>query len=240
MSVIGDEAMGLTGFSFNLASLNSATIASGSYATHTTHDASTSAKKPSNVSHADAAGIPLAALTAWKALVDTAESKDGSKALILGGVGGVTTFPSEANTQNSTGSCAAESRANFSMGTVTMCRPRCGGSLLSTILVVACLATVCLPQSDSAGGSGCVDVRAVVEISARVILDSASLKELENDVQSLANCLPVGGVLEFDLAELVLDDSVELRSPITIEGNGASVQCPGDEGKGAFKIRCLE
>ncbi|GMH41849.1 hypothetical protein BSKO_09759 [Bryopsis sp. KO-2023] len=88
----GDEAMGLTGFSFDLASLNSATIASGSYGTYTTLDASTSAKKPSNVSHVDAAGIPLAALTAWKALVDTAELKDGSKVLILGGAGGVGTL----------------------------------------------------------------------------------------------------------------------------------------------------
>ncbi|GMH45095.1 hypothetical protein BSKO_13052 [Bryopsis sp. KO-2023] len=30
---------------------------------------------------------------------------------------------------------------------------------------------------------------------------------------------------------------VELRSPITIEGNGASVQCPDDQRKGTFQIR---
>ncbi|GMH38989.1 hypothetical protein BSKO_06887 [Bryopsis sp. KO-2023] len=123
---------------------------------------------------------------------------------------------------------------------MAMCRPRCAGSLLSAFLVVACLATVGLPQTDSAGGSECKVVRAVVGVSARVILDSATLKELENDVQSLVDCLPVGGVLEMDLAELVLDDSVELRSPITIEGNGASVQCPGDQSKEAFLIRCLD
>ncbi|GMH38932.1 hypothetical protein BSKO_06830 [Bryopsis sp. KO-2023] len=126
------------------------------------------------------------------------------------------------------------------MGTVAMCRPRCGGSLLSAALVVACLATVGLPQSDSVGGSECDAVRDVVGVSARVILDSATLKKvkkLENGVQSLVDCMPPNAVLKFDLAELVLDDSVELRSPVTIEGNGASVQCPGDEGKGAFKIR---
>ncbi|GMH38904.1 hypothetical protein BSKO_06802 [Bryopsis sp. KO-2023] len=118
-----------------------------------------------------------------------------------------------------------------------MWQPRYGGSLLSAFLVVACLATVGLPQSDSVGGSECEAVRAVVGVSERVILDAATLKKLENDVQSLVDCLPVGGVLELDLAELVLDDSVVLRNPITIEGNGTSVRCPGDQGKEAFQIR---
>ncbi|GMH38899.1 hypothetical protein BSKO_06797 [Bryopsis sp. KO-2023] len=126
---------------------------------------------------------------------------------------------------------------NFSVATAAMWQPRCSGILLSAFLVVACLATIGLPQSDSAGGLECEAVRAVVGISARVILDSATLKELDNDVQSLVDCMPVGGVLELDLAELVLDDSVELSSPIIIDGNGATVQCPGDQGKGAFKIR---
>ncbi|GMH38891.1 hypothetical protein BSKO_06789 [Bryopsis sp. KO-2023] len=121
-----------------------------------------------------------------------------------------------------------------------MCQPRSGGSLLSAVLVVACLATIGLAQSDSAGGSECDAVRAVVGVSARVILDSATLKELDNDVQNLVDCVPSGAALELDLTELVLDDSVQLRSPITIQGNGASVQCPGDQRKGAFQIRCLE
>ncbi|GMH38864.1 hypothetical protein BSKO_06762 [Bryopsis sp. KO-2023] len=108
------------------------------------------------------------------------------------------------------------------------------------ILVVADHAAIGFTQSDSAGGSECDAVRAVVGVSARVILDSATLKELDNDVGTLANCMPPGAVLELDLPELVLDDSVELRSPIIIEGNGASVQCPGDLQKGAFQIRCLE
>ncbi|GMH39026.1 hypothetical protein BSKO_06924 [Bryopsis sp. KO-2023] len=75
------------------------------------------------------------------------------------------------------------------------------------------------PQSDCAGGSGCETVRAVVGVYARVILDSAILKELNNDVETLANCVPRGGVLEFDLPDVVLEDAVKLRSPITIEGN---------------------
>ncbi|GMH46190.1 hypothetical protein BSKO_14158 [Bryopsis sp. KO-2023] len=126
---------------------------------------------------------------------------------------------------------------NLFVATVAMCQPRRGGSLLSAFLVVACLATVGLPQSDSVGGSECEAVRAVIGISARVILDSATLKEMGNDVQSLVDCMPGGGVLELDLAEVVLDDSVVLRSPITIAGNGAAVQCPSGQGKGAFKIR---
>ncbi|GMH38843.1 hypothetical protein BSKO_06741 [Bryopsis sp. KO-2023] len=106
--------------------------------------------------------------------------------------------------------------------------------------MVAYLAAIGFTQSDSAGGPGCEAVRTVFGVSARVIVDSAALKELDNDVETLANCMPPGGVLKFDLPELVLEKSVELRSPIIIEGNGASVQCPGDERNGAFKIRCLE
>ncbi|GMH38844.1 hypothetical protein BSKO_06742 [Bryopsis sp. KO-2023] len=118
-----------------------------------------------------------------------------------------------------------------------MCRPWSGGSLLLMILAVAHLAAIGFTQSDSDGGSGCEAVRAVVVVSARMILDSATLKQLDNDVQSLVDCLPPGAVLEFDLPELVLNDSVELRSPITIEGNEALVQCPDDQRKGAFQIR---
>ncbi|GMH38829.1 hypothetical protein BSKO_06727 [Bryopsis sp. KO-2023] len=121
-----------------------------------------------------------------------------------------------------------------------MCQPWSGGSLLLLTAIVAYLAAIGFTQSDSGGGSKCEAVRAAVGVSARVILDTATLKELDNDVETLTNCMPPGGVLEFDLPELVLDDSMELRSPIIIEGNGASVRCPDDQRKGAFKIRCLE
>ena len=50
------------------------------------------ALKPSNISMAEAASIPLVALTAWQALVETAHLKKGQKVLIHAGSGGVGTL----------------------------------------------------------------------------------------------------------------------------------------------------
>ncbi|AUZ44278.1 NADP-dependent oxidoreductase [Pseudomonas orientalis] len=48
--------------------------------------------KPSNLSMAEAAAMPLAALTAWQVLVETAQVKRGQKVLIHAGSGGVGTL----------------------------------------------------------------------------------------------------------------------------------------------------
>ncbi|AZF19079.1 NADP-dependent oxidoreductase [Pseudomonas sp. R3-52-08] len=50
------------------------------------------ALKPSNLDMAQAASIPLAALTAWQALVETGQLKKGQKVLIHAGSGGVGTL----------------------------------------------------------------------------------------------------------------------------------------------------
>jgi len=52
-------------------------------------DESLVARKPPKLSHAEAAGLPLAGLTAWQALTDYAHLKAGESALIHAGAGGV-------------------------------------------------------------------------------------------------------------------------------------------------------
>lgn len=47
------------------------------------------ARKPASLSHAEAAALPLAGLTAWQALVDTAQVAAGQRVLIHGAGGGV-------------------------------------------------------------------------------------------------------------------------------------------------------
>jgi len=54
--------------------------------------ASALALKPANISHAEAASIPLTGLTAWQALMDKAALKAGQKVLIHAGSGGVGTL----------------------------------------------------------------------------------------------------------------------------------------------------
>jgi NADPH:quinone reductase-like Zn-dependent oxidoreductase len=50
------------------------------------------APKPANLSHVQAASVPLVALTAWQALVEYAEVRPGQKVLVHAGAGGVGSF----------------------------------------------------------------------------------------------------------------------------------------------------
>jgi len=61
----------------------------GTYAEFVTMDHAAVAPMPKNVGFAEAAGIPLAGLTAWQSLFDAAKIKGGHKVLIHAGAGGV-------------------------------------------------------------------------------------------------------------------------------------------------------
>jgi NADPH:quinone reductase-like Zn-dependent oxidoreductase len=61
----------------------------GAYAEYAIVRDDEAAKKPAALSHAEAASLPLVALTAWQALVETAGLKPGQTVLIHAGAGGV-------------------------------------------------------------------------------------------------------------------------------------------------------
>lgn len=64
----------------------------GTFAERIAVKESSLALKPSNLSMAEAASLPLVALTAWQTLVETAKLKKGQKVLIQAGSGGVGTI----------------------------------------------------------------------------------------------------------------------------------------------------
>lgn len=64
----------------------------GAYAEYVTAKEDEVAPKPATLSFNDAAAVPLAALTAWQALIDTARLEAGQTVLIHGGSGGVGSF----------------------------------------------------------------------------------------------------------------------------------------------------
>jgi len=64
----------------------------GTYAEYVAMPAALVAKKPRSLSHVEAAGVPLAALTAWGAVVETAKIHEGQRVLIHAGAGGVGHF----------------------------------------------------------------------------------------------------------------------------------------------------
>ncbi|GIJ46091.1 NADPH:quinone reductase [Virgisporangium aliadipatigenens] len=75
----GDEVYGMPWFP----------RAASAYAEYVTAPARHFARKPAKASFEEAAGVPLAALTAWQALVDTAAVGPGQRVLITAAAGGV-------------------------------------------------------------------------------------------------------------------------------------------------------
>jgi NADPH:quinone reductase-like Zn-dependent oxidoreductase len=76
---VGDEVYGMPGFPG----------AQVGYAQYVTALSGELARKPASASHAEAAALPLAALTAWQGLVGAAEVRPGQRVLITRAAGGV-------------------------------------------------------------------------------------------------------------------------------------------------------
>ncbi|MGG8408120.1 NADP-dependent oxidoreductase [Streptomyces sp. 12297] len=64
----------------------------GGYAEYVVAPARHLAPKPASLTHVEAAALPLAALTAWQALVDTADVRPGQRVLVHAAAGGVGHF----------------------------------------------------------------------------------------------------------------------------------------------------
>ncbi|WP_433634007.1 NADP-dependent oxidoreductase [Halomicrococcus sp. NG-SE-24] len=61
----------------------------GTYAEYVTAPADEIARKPSSLSHSEAAAVPMVSLTAWQALFDAADVSDGDRVLVHAAAGGV-------------------------------------------------------------------------------------------------------------------------------------------------------
>lgn len=61
----------------------------GTYAEFVAIRATECARKPRTVSHVEAASLPLAGITAWEAMMDTAQVRAGQRVLVHAGSGGV-------------------------------------------------------------------------------------------------------------------------------------------------------
>lgn len=64
----------------------------GTYCEYAVLPENTLAKKPANLTHEQAAAVPLAAVTAWQALLKQGRMKSGSRVLVHAGAGGVGVF----------------------------------------------------------------------------------------------------------------------------------------------------
>lgn len=64
----------------------------GTYAEYVTVPAMSITRKPRSLSHVEAAGVPLAALTAWGMVVELGKAHEGQRVLVHAGAGGVGHF----------------------------------------------------------------------------------------------------------------------------------------------------
>ena len=80
---VGDEVYGQAGVLLG---------GSGSFAEYALAPAQNVAKKPKNISYEEAAGLPLAGVSATQALLENINLKKGQKILIHGGAGGIGSF----------------------------------------------------------------------------------------------------------------------------------------------------
>lgn len=78
---IGDEVFGMNDW-----------FAEGATAEYCLSTPASLARKPARLSHAEAATVPIGALTAWQGLFDRARLTDGERVLIHGGAGAVGVF----------------------------------------------------------------------------------------------------------------------------------------------------
>ncbi|MGW4483306.1 NADP-dependent oxidoreductase [Amycolatopsis sp. NPDC004368] len=76
---VGDEVLGMPWFPRE----------AGAYAEYVTAPSRQFVRKPAGMSNAEAAGLPLAGLTAWQALVDVAGVRGGQRVLVDAAAGGV-------------------------------------------------------------------------------------------------------------------------------------------------------
>ena len=91
--VVVEAGAGVTGFAAgDVVFARSDVGAGGCYADYAVLNVRTVARKPEELSHAEAAAMPLAALTALNGLRDPGQLKAGQRVLIIGASGGVGTY----------------------------------------------------------------------------------------------------------------------------------------------------
>ncbi len=92
VAATGSEAAGVTIGMAVFGMTSTPGYRAGAFAQFVAVNANHVAAKPKTLSHEEAAGVPLAALTAWQAVFDRAGLRAGQKILIHAGAGGVGSF----------------------------------------------------------------------------------------------------------------------------------------------------
>ena len=172
----------------------------GTYADYVAVDESMVAFKPRNVSHAEAAGVPLAGLTAWQSLVGAARLTRGDRILIQAGTGGVGSLAVQIAKHR-----GAEVIATASAKNHPLLRALGADQVIDYRNEdVVAAAGPCQVAFDTTGGEGRLQARQVLGRGGRLVSIVGGIPEaVERHGPTLGAAVAMGGVASFALGCLV-------------------------------------
>ncbi|GMH37695.1 hypothetical protein BSKO_05568 [Bryopsis sp. KO-2023] len=109
--------------------------------------------------------------------------------------------------------------------------------LILTVLVSGNRAQATTPQSATRNRDECAVVDGLV-VDGRIVLDSAALNPAEGrNVQQVLDCLPEHATVVIRVSDLRWESVLEIKKPVTLLGEGTSIQCPSEKNWNAIQIR---
>ncbi|GMH38983.1 hypothetical protein BSKO_06881 [Bryopsis sp. KO-2023] len=88
-------------------------------------------------------------------------------------------------------------------------------------------ATGAKPNSDEAAPR-CKDILRLLSSTDSILLDDDTLENIKGGVQRVLDCLPERGSIRFDLPRLKLEETLEIKQPVSLEGLQTFFPCVDD------------
>ncbi|GMH38933.1 hypothetical protein BSKO_06831 [Bryopsis sp. KO-2023] len=105
------------------------------------------------------------------------------------------------------------------------------------VLLAVVLAAALSPGTTAQEETGCKDVRKLSSSTGFILLDVDTLAGVEGGIQQVFNCLPEKAEVKFDLTEMKLDDTLKIKSAVSIKGSRTTIPCLDDKTQPAVDIR---
>ncbi|GMH38931.1 hypothetical protein BSKO_06829 [Bryopsis sp. KO-2023] len=109
---------------------------------------------------------------------------------------------------------------------------------LLVVLLAAALSPGTKAQEETGGPPPrCKNVQGLLSSTGSILLDLDTLASIQGGVQQVLDCLPEKAGVEFDLTELNLDDTLKIKSAVSIKGSRTTIPCLDDKTQPAIEIR---
>ncbi|GMH38974.1 LOW QUALITY PROTEIN: hypothetical protein BSKO_06872 [Bryopsis sp. KO-2023] len=107
----------------------------------------------------------------------------------------------------------------------------------SGFLLAVLLAAAISPGANAQEETGCKVVRKLSSSTGSILLDVDTLAGVQGGIQQVLDCLPEKAEVKFDLTEMKLNDTLKIKSAVSIKGSRTTIPCLDDETQPAVDIR---